>query len=374
MTKNPGIQPEKVILRKLKMKLNNPFTTSFGTETEKEFCVVEVIDQNGNSGWGESVAMENPFYNEETTKSNQYLLEDYLIPAILGKTFEHPDEIGKLFSHIRRNRMAKATIETAIWDLYAKNLQVPLYEALGGTKQEIEVGVSIGVHESVEELLSVIKDKLDKGFRKVKLKIKPGKDVEVVRDVRRAFPDIPLMADANSAYTLEDIEHLKKLDDFGLMMIEQPLQSDDILDHSKLQQQLSTPICLDESICSFKDAKEAIELGSCKIINIKIGRVGGLSEAIRIHNLCQEHGIPVWCGGMLEAGIGRAHNIALTTLSQFVLPGDTGPSRHYWKEDIITPEVEVENGLVYVSEEPGIGYRINKEILDKYTTYARTFS
>ncbi|RDI39924.1 o-succinylbenzoate synthase [Falsibacillus pallidus] len=369
------IHPKEVVLRRLNMTLNQPFTTSFGTETGKDFCLVEVIDENGNSGWGESVAMTGPFYNEETTETNQLMLENYLIPAILGKTFHHPDEANELFAPIRRNRMAKSTLETAIWDLYAKNNQISLKQALGGDEQkQIEVGVSIGIHDSVEELLKVIEGKISNGLRKIKLKIKPGKDVEVIREVRKVYPDIPLMADANSAYTLEDIGVLKQLEEFNLMMIEQPLQSDDILEHSLLQKQLKTPICLDESICSFKDAKEAIELGSCKIINIKIGRVGGLSEAKKIHDLCKEHGIPVWCGGMLEAGVGRAHNIALTSLSQFTIPGDTGPSRHYWKEDIISPEVTVENGIVLAVSGPGIGYAINRDVLDRYTVDKKVFS
>ncbi|WP_235950620.1 o-succinylbenzoate synthase [Heyndrickxia shackletonii] len=368
------IQPKKITLRKLQMKLKQPFTTSFGTQTEKEFCILEVEDKNGNIGWGESGALTFPGYNEETTITNQHILEDFLIPSILGNSYDHPDQFNQQISYIRRNRMAKSTVETAIWDLYAKNNGVPLYKVLGGEKKDIKVGVSIGIKDSIKELLETIEEKMDKGFHKIKVKIKPGKDVEVIREIRKVFPDIPLMADANSAYTLKDIDLLKQLDQFNLLMIEQPLEHDDIIHHSKLQKQIETPICLDESICSYEDAKNAIELGSCKIINIKIGRVGGHSESIKIHNLCKEHNIPVWCGGMLEAGIGRAHNIAITSLSQFLIPGDTGPSQQYWHEDIIQPEVEVKNGIVQLPSGNGIGYTVDKEKVKKYTVYEKQFT
>ncbi|WP_445669201.1 o-succinylbenzoate synthase [Margalitia sp. FSL K6-0131] len=373
MTMKP-IQPKKITLRKLQMKLKQPFTTSFGTQTEKEFCILEVEDKNGNIGWGESGALTFPGYNEETTITNQHILEDFLIPSILGNSYDHPDQFNQQISYIRRNRMAKSTVETAIWDLYAKNNGVPLYKVLGGEKKDIKVGVSIGIKDSIKELLETIEEKMDKGFHKIKVKIKPGKDVEVIREIRKVFPDIPLMADANSAYTLKDIDLLKQLDQFNLLMIEQPLEHDDIIHHSKLQKQIETPICLDESICSYEDAKNAIELGSCKIINIKIGRVGGHSESIKIHNLCKEHNIPVWCGGMLEAGIGRAHNIAITSLSQFLIPGDTGPSQQYWHEDIIQPEVEVKNGIVQLPSGNGIGYTVDKEKVKKYTVYEKQFT
>ncbi|MBB2482002.1 o-succinylbenzoate synthase [Bacillus sp. APMAM] len=368
------MQPKKITLRKLQMKLKQPFTTSFGTQTEKEFCILEVEDKNGNIGWGESGALTFPGYNEETTITNQHILEDFLIPSILGNSYDHPDQFNQQISYIRRNRMAKSTVETAIWDLYAKNNGVPLYKVLGGEKKDIKVGVSIGIKDSIKELLETIEEKMDKGFHKIKVKIKPGIDVEVIREIRKVFPDIPLMADANSAYTLKDIDLLKQLDQFNLLMIEQPLEHDDIIHHSKLQKQIETPICLDESICSYEDAKNAIELGSCKIINIKIGRVGGHSESIKIHNLCKEHNIPVWCGGMLEAGIGRAHNIAITSLSQFLIPGDTGPSQQYWHEDIIQPEVEVKNGIVQLPSGNGIGYTVDKEKVKKYTVYEKQFT
>ncbi|EGL83837.1 o-succinylbenzoic acid (OSB) synthetase [Caldalkalibacillus thermarum TA2.A1] len=362
-----------VTLYRLRMALNAPFTTSFGTIAEKEFFVIEVQDEEGESGWGESVAFTSPWYNEETVKTNEHMLEDFLIPLLLEKTVRHPDEVSERFAPIRRNNMAKAALEGAVWDLYAKKQQLPLARALGGEKQEIEVGISLGIQKTVQDLLKQIDRYVQEGYKRIKVKIKPGWDVKVIREIRRHFPDTLLMADANSAYRLEDAEHLKALDEFNLMMIEQPLAHDDIVDHAKLQAQLETPICLDESIHSLEDAKKSIELGSCKMINVKIGRVGGLTEAKKIHDYCQVKNIPLWCGGMLEAGIGRAHNIALTTLSQFVLPGDTAASSRYWQKDIIEPEVTVHNGTIKVPDKPGIGYEVDRGQLEKYTVETKTY-
>jgi o-succinylbenzoate synthase len=364
---------ESVTLRHLKMKLKFPFTTSFGTFQDKEFILIEGKDEFGQSGWGESVAFMSPLYNEETLKTNWHMLEDFLIPMLLNKELNHPDEVSELFEPIRKNNMAKSAIEGVIWDLYAKRQQQPLAAALGGEKKEIEVGVSIGIQKSIDELLAIIDGSVKEGYRRIKVKIKPGWDVDVIREIRKAFPTIPLMADANSAYRLEDINLLKQLDEFDLMMIEQPLASDDIVDHATVQKQLSTPICLDESIHSLEDARKAIALGSCKIINIKIGRVGGLTESKRIHDLCLAKGLPVWCGGMLEAGVGRAHNVALTTLSNFILPGDTAASSHYWDQDIIEPEVTVHNGMITVPTKPGIGYEPNLDTIDSLTVKEQTF-
>ena len=363
----------RVILRHLQMELKAPFTTSFGTFKTKEFILVEAIDEEGVSGWGECVSFHSPWYNEETVKTCWHMLEDFLLPLVFQTPIKHPDELNERFSFIRKNNMAKSAIEGAIWDLYAKKNSITLSEALGGKKKEIEVGVSIGIQKSVDDLLRIIEKYVTDGYQRMKVKIKPGWDVEVMREVRKHFPNIPLMGDANSAYTLQDIDRLRALDEFNLMMIEQPLASDDIVDHATLQRELQTPICLDESIHSYEDARKAISLGSCKIINIKIGRVGGLTEAKRIHDLCQENGIPVWCGGMLEAGIGRAHNIAITTLENFTMPGDTAASSHYWERDIITPEVEVHNGLIAVPEAPGIGYHVDRSQVDVYTSFAKTF-
>ncbi|WP_461611743.1 o-succinylbenzoate synthase [Cytobacillus kochii] len=364
---------KEVKLRHLKMTMKAPFATSFGSFQDKEFILLEATDELGNTGWGESVAFEVPWYNEETIKTNWHMLEDFLIPALLNKEMTHPDEVNEIFSSIRKNNMAKSTIEGAVWDLYAKRNQITLAKALGGEKKKIEVGISIGIQKSVEDLLQLIEGYVNEGYKRMKVKIKPGWDIDVMRQVREKFPDILLMADANSAYRLSDIQHLKQLDEFNLMMIEQPLASDDIVDHAKLQAEMKTPICLDESIHSLEDTRKAVELGSCKIINIKIGRVGGLTEAKKIHDYCQEQGIAVWCGGMLESGVGRAHNVALTTLANFIMPGDTAGSSRYWEKDIITPEVVVEDGYITVPENAGIGYAPDLAVIEKYTIMEKTY-
>lgn len=354
-------------LHKLNMRMKNPFTTSFGTMQDKEFFITEAIDDNGNRGFGESVAFINPWYSEETVETNLHMMRDFLIPILQKNQIAHPDDVSALFGAIKRNNMAKSALEGAVWDLYAKQQNATLAAALGGQKKEIDVGISIGIQPSIPELIDTVGRFVATGYKRIKIKIKPGWDVDVLRQVRQKFPEMPIMADANSAYTLADMEHLKQLDDLDLMMIEQPLAHDDIIDHATLQQNLRTPICLDESIHSLEDTRKAVELGSCKIINIKIGRVGGLTESKRIHDYCRDHGIDVWCGGMLEAGVGRAHNIALTTLGGFNLPGDTAGSSRYWEEDIITPEVVVEKGVIHVPDRPGIGYDIDEEALKRYT-------
>lgn len=365
---------KQVILRHLKMDLIAPFTTSFGTFVDKEFILVEVKNEEGLSGWAESVAFGAPWYNEETIKTNWSMLEDFLIPIVLEKEINHPSEVNDLFSHIRKNNMAKSAIEGAIWDLYAKEVNQPLSVALGGKLEKIDVGISIGIQKTIPDLLKKIENGLKGGYKRIKIKIQPGWDVDVIREVRKQYPDVPIMADANSAYRLKDVELLKQLDEFDLMMIEQPLSSDDIVDHATLQKQLKTPICLDESIHSVEDARKALELGSCKIINIKIGRVGGLTEAKKIHDLCEENNIPVWCGGMLESGVGRAHNIALTTLSNFTMPGDTAASANYWYKDLIEPEVTVEDGVITVPTTAGIGYEVNYRTVDEFTTYSKKYT
>lgn len=356
-----------ITIRHLKMQLKHPFTTSFGSFKDKEFLLLEAKDEKGTIGWGECVAFDTPWYTEETVKTCWHMLEDFLIPLILHKEITHPDEVSELFKSIRKNNMAKATIEGAFWDIYAQQTNQSLAEALGGKKDKIEVGISIGIQDSIEKQLAVVDQAINNGYKRIKVKIKPGWDVELIRILREHFPDVPLMADANSAYTLDDIDVLKQLDEYHLMMIEQPLASDDIIDHAKLQKHIKTPICLDESITSLEDVRKAIELGSCGVINVKIGRVGGLTEAKKIHDYCAANGVPVWCGGMLEAGIGRAHNIALTSLSNFVLPGDTAGSSHYWEEDIITPEVVVQDGHINVPRENGIGFTPNIDAIERFT-------
>lgn len=364
---------KRVTLRHLQMKLKTAFTTSFGTFKTKDFILVEVVDSDGAVGWGESVAFRSPWYSEETLKTNWHMLEDFLLPLLFREPVEHPDTLSTRFAPIRKNNMAKSAIEGAIWDLYAKKKGVSLSKVLGGEKQKIEVGISIGIQESVNDLLSLIDKYAAEGYRRIKVKIKPGWDVDVLREVRRHFPEVPLMVDANSAYTLADLDLLKALDEFNLTMIEQPLAPDDIVDHAALQSQLATPICLDESIHSLEDARKAIELGSCKIVNIKIGRVGGLTEARKIHDFCKAHNVPVWCGGMLESGVGRAHNIAVTTLENFTMPGDTAASSRYWERDIIEPEITVHNGLITVPTGPGIGFDVNRRRVDEYTVAAKVY-
>jgi O-succinylbenzoate synthase len=358
----------------MEMEMKAPFTTSFGTFKTREFILVEAVDADGTSGWGETVAFNVPFYSEETVKTNWHMLEDYLIPLILHNEIEHPDEVNEIFAPIRKNNMAKAAIEGAIWDVYAKQNNMSLAEALGGKRESIDVGISIGIQDTVEELVEIVRGFVNEGYKRIKVKIKPDWDVEVMRTLRREFPDTAIMADANSAYSLNDTALLKQLDEFDLMMIEQPLASDDIIDHAKLQKELSTPICLDESIHSLEDARKAVELGSTKIINIKIGRVGGLTEAVKIHDYCQENNIPVWCGGMLESGIGRAHNVALTTLPNFTLPGDTASSSRYWEKDLIEPEVVSVDGLIEVPKAKGIGYKVNLETVDQFTVDKKEFN
>ncbi len=362
-----------IILRHVKMELLEPFTTSLGTEYDKEFILVEIKSKSGISGWAESVAGVDPLYKEETIKTNWHIMEDFLIPLLLSQPIEHPDQVSERFQHIRGNYMAKSALEGAVWDLYAKEQGISLSKALGGTKGKIEVGISIGIQDSVDRLLGLIEGYLNQGYKRIKVKIQPGWDVEVIKQIREHYPDIPLMADANSAYSLRNIERLAALDEFNLTMIEQPLAHDDIIDHAELQAKLKTPICLDESIHSVEDARKAIQLGSCKVINIKIGRVGGLTEAKKIHDLCQLRNIPVWCGGMLESGIGRAHNIAITTLPNFILPGDTAASSRYWQQDIIDPEVIVENGVITVPNTPGIGYEPNRDRIRERTLYSKLY-
>ncbi|WP_139491349.1 o-succinylbenzoate synthase [Brevibacillus dissolubilis] len=363
----------RIVLRHVAMPLKSPFVTSFGTTTDKEFLLVEAYDEQGLVGYGETTSMTGPYYNEETLKSNHHILRDFLIPLVLHKTIQHPDECMELFHPIKRNNMAKAALEGAIWDLYAKQQNVSLSRAINGEKSRIPVGVSIGIQPDITAMLKQVEQFVAQGYQRMKVKIKPGADIDVMAAIRREFGDIPLMADANSAYTLADIDHLKQLDEFNLMMIEQPLGHDDIIDHATLQREMTTPICLDESIHTVDDARKALDLGSCRIINIKVGRVGGLSHSRAIHDYCHDRGIPVWCGGMLESGVGRAHNIAITSLPGFTLPGDTSGSDRYFDQDIIEPAVTVQDGFIEIPTTPGIGYNLNHKRLDAVTLFSETY-
>jgi o-succinylbenzoate synthase len=353
---------DRIILRQIRMPLVHFFETSFGRTTHRDIILVEV-QADGLSGWGEVTASESPFYNEEWTDSAWLILRDYVAPRALSRTLISAEEVGPLTDHIRGHLMARGGLETAVWDLVARMEGVPLWRKIGGdetARREIPCGVSIGIQNSVAELLDTIEGELAAGYQRIKIKIKPGWDIDVVRQVRERFPTIKLMVDANSAYTLADAAHLRRLDDFYLMMIEQPLSHDDIIDHAQLQSQLQTPVCLDECIRSAHHVEQAARLHACGIINIKLGRVGGFREARRVHDSAQAAGIPVWCGGMLESGIGRAHNIALATLPNFVLPGDVSASRRYWQRDIIHPPVEVTpRGTIEVRDAPGFGYDLD---------------
>ncbi|HZS54277.1 MAG TPA: o-succinylbenzoate synthase [Bryobacteraceae bacterium] len=360
-----GIKVDRIILRHIRMPLVHFFETSFGRTYERDIILVEAV-ADGLSGWGEVTAGENPFYNEEWTGSIWPLLIDYVAPRVLKHEFTSAAEVNKRTAYIRGHNMARGGVETAFWDLQARTAGEPLWKAIGGgARKQIPCGVSIGIQDSVEQLLEKIDAEIAAGYQRIKMKIKPGWDVDVVRSVRKQFPQIKLMVDANSAYTLKDIDHLKKLDEFYLMMMEQPLAHDDIIDHAVLQSKLETPICLDECIRSPHHAEQAIRLQACRIINIKLGRVGGFAGAKAVHDICEKNGIPVWCGGMLEAGIGRAHNVALSTLPDFVLPGDVSASKRYWKRDIVTPDIEVTaNGAIDVSDNPGFGYELDKDYLE----------
>jgi O-succinylbenzoate synthase len=361
-------------MQEIHLALLHPFETSFGRTTERHIIVIRVEDADGAEGWGECVADESPFYSEEWTESAWAVLEHFLIPAAMGVELESASKIDGLFAHIRGNRMAKAAIETAVWDLEARRRDMPLWRLLGGSRRAIPCGVSIGLQPTTDALLAKIERELAAGYQRIKIKIKPGHDVDLVRAVRERYSDILLMADANSAYTLGDFGILKELDAFDLMMIEQPLAHDDIADHAKLQRQIATAVCLDESIRSAADARDAIDRGACRVINIKLGRVGGHLEARRVEQECREQGIPVWCGGMLEAGIGRAHNIALSTLEGFILPGDVSASARYWDEDIIDPPVMVSAaGTIMPPDGPGIGFRVKRDRIENLTVRKKTF-
>jgi len=362
-----------VKLKVICMPLKYPFHTHLGTVTEREGIIIEVMDADGISGYGEGVAFSTPWYTEETVATSLHIMSDVLIPLLKNSPIKHPEDAAILFQLIRRNHMAKAGLEMAIWDLYSKRNLTSLSKMIGGTRSEIASGVVVAA-DSLTSSLRQIEKYLEEGYQRFKIKINPGQDYTVLKEIRRYYPELPIMADANSSYTLNDIDRLKALDDFNLMMIEQPLASDDIIEHSLLQKKIKTPICLDESIVSFHDAKNAIELGSCKIINIKAGRVGGLYEAKKIHDFCLDKGIEVWCGGMIEFGISRAHNIALASLPGFTIPGDISASNRFWEEDIIIPEVAVKNGFVSVPDTPGIGFGINEKKLKEATRTEKIFT
>jgi O-succinylbenzoate synthase len=361
------VRIERLELRLLKLPLVHFFETSFGRIDDKHFILVR-LDGEGATGYGECVAEQDPYYSSETNETVWHIIAEFVAPRVLGVDFAHPRDLFPALKAIRGHNMAKAAVEMAAWDLFAKQRGEPLSRVLGGTGDRIASGVSIGIQQSLDELAAKVERERAAGYRRIKIKIKPGWDLAAVETVRARFGAIPLMVDANAAYTLADADHLAGLDRFDLMMIEQPLDYDDIADHATLQRRLKTPICLDESIKTIGIAREAIAAGACRIINIKPGRVGGFGESIRLHDLCASQGIPVWHGGMLESGIGRAANVHLSTLPNFTLPGDIAASKRYFDPDLIEPPIEVAaDGTVAVPTAPGIGVTIRHDRVEAAT-------
>lgn len=364
---------EAITLREIRMPLVHFFETSFGRTCERRIMLVTVHCAGGLEGWGECVAGEQPFYSEESIDAAWAVITHHLAPALLGQSIASGHDVPALIARVRGNRMAKAAVENAVWDAEAVKRDVPLWKLLGGTRSEIACGVSIGIQDRIEDLLDKVAAEIDAGYQRFKVKVKPGWDCNVLRRIRGRWPEILLSCDANSAYTLGDVAEVRNWDDFNLLMIEQPLWHDDIYFHSILQKQIRTAICLDESIHHARDAKVAAELGSCRIINIKVGRVGGFTAALQVHDVCKEKEIQNWCGGMLESGLGRSHNIALSTLPNFTLPGDVSASKRYWKEDIIDPEVEVTSrGTIVVPKKSGRGFALRGDLIESLTTRKQT--
>ena len=365
---------QRIELVEIEMPLKHSFETSFGVTTGRRVILVRAIDHTGNAGYGECTAMERPFYNPESVDPAWQVIIKTIAPMLAAAGVRTAADVNDVLSPIKGNRMSIAAVETAIWDLEAKSRDIPLHKLLGGSRGEISCGVSIGIQANTEALLEKVAKEIDAGYQRIKIKIKPGKDIDLVEAVRKVYPDILLSVDANSAYELErDLDVMLALDEYGLLMIEQPLTAGDLLDHAKLQQKLRTAICLDESITCLRDARQAIEIDACRIINIKLGRVGGHSQAREIQEFAQSKGVPVWCGGMLETGIGRAHNIAMSTLPGFVLPGDVSASARYWKEDIVEPPIEVSSsGTIETPSGTGIGYTVRESEIERLAS--RSFS
>ncbi|HEY3130257.1 MAG TPA: o-succinylbenzoate synthase [Acidobacteriota bacterium] len=362
---------ERLTLREIRLPLVHYFETSFGRTDTRRILLLQ-LEADSLAGWAECTASEGPYYSHETIETAWNVIENFIAPFILKRDIEHPTRLPAEVEQIRGHNMAKGAIEAGLWDLFARAQSRPLHQMIGGTRKWIDCGVSIGIQKDIETLLGKIEREVAAGYQKIKIKIKPGWDAEIIENIRERYPRIPLMADANSAYTLKDIDLLRRLDDFDLLMIEQPLRYDDIFEHAQLQASLQTPICLDESIKSYYDAKAALSLGSCRIINIKLGRVGGFASAKRIHDLCYAQGVPVWCGGMLESGIGRAHNIALSSLAGFTIPGDVSASKRYYKKDTVTHPVEVSpSGQIQVPSDPGIGYEPDVPFIESVTVRKR---
>ncbi|HEX6135669.1 MAG TPA: o-succinylbenzoate synthase [Longimicrobiales bacterium] len=367
---------QRVDLREIRLTLREPFRISSGEVADRRILLARTTDEDGRTVWSECVAGEHPNYSPETVDTAWLALHDWFAPRLLGATLHHPEDVDPLLSHdVRGHRMARATLEMAVWALEAERRDVPLARLIGGTRTHVEVGISIGIQRSPAALVEHARAALAAGYRKIKLKVEPRADIEYVAAVRRELgPDAPLMVDANNAYSADDADVLSRLDEFDLLMIEQPLDDEDLVRHAALQRRLRTAICLDESITSPDRARDMIELGSGRVVNIKPGRVGGLGPAIAIHDICAEHGVPVWCGGMLESGIGRAYNVALASLPNFLLPGDISPSARYWQRDIVTPEWTMSGGRIAVPEAPGIGVDVDVDRIDDLTVRFESLS
>jgi O-succinylbenzoate synthase len=365
------LQIQSITLREIALTLKEPFQISSGTQNHRRIPLVQVRDADGAEGWGECTTGEFPNYSPETIDTAWLAIRQWVAPRVLGRTFSGPEEIFPVLDlDFRGHNMAKAAVEMACWELAARKEGVSLSRKLGGTRDAIEVGISLGIQKDPATLVEKVRTALERGYRKVKIKIKPGSDVQYLGAVREALgPDAPLMADANNAYTLDDLDVLRQLDAFGLIMIEQPLAWEDLLRHVRLQKELKTPVCLDESITSPDRAEDMIELGAGRIVNIKAGRVGGHRQSLAIHDICQRHGIPVWCGGMLESGVGRAHNVALASLPNFTLPGDTSPSERYWEKDIVLPEwtMDREGRMQVPVDRPGMGVEVDLNRVEDLT-------
>ncbi len=363
---------ERAVLREIPLRLKEFFEISSGGKQDRRILLL-TLEADGLTVWSECVAAEDPSYAYETTDTAWHVLTDFILPGIVGREFEDPEDVLEPVRWIRGHRMASAAVEMGAWALAAEAEGVSLASKLGGVREAVPVGVSVGLKPTDEELHEAVAGYLADGYARIKIKIKPGRDVEMLSGLRARFPDVPFMADANSAYTLHDVSRLKELDPLKLMMIEQPLAYDDIHHHARLQAELETSVCLDESIKSAHDTELALQLGACRVINIKPGRVGGYAESLRIHDMMQAHGLPVWCGGMLESGVGRAYNVALASLPNFTLPGDISASRRYWERDIVEPEFVVEDGLMRVPDGPGIGVRVDTERVEVLTVRSAEF-
>ncbi|HIB10279.1 MAG TPA: o-succinylbenzoate synthase [Gemmatimonadetes bacterium] len=363
---------ERAVLRELPLRLREFFEISSGGQQDRRILLL-TLATDGLEGWSECVAGEHPSYAYETTETAWHVLTEYILPEIIGREADVPEKLLDPVRWVRGHQMAKASVEMAAWDLAARAEGISLSQKLGGEREVVPVGVSVGLKPTDEELHEQVQGYIEDGYARVKIKIKPGRDIEMLAGLRERFPDIAFMADANSAYSLADVDKLRELDALGLMMIEQPLSYNDFLDHARLQAQIETPVCLDESIKSEGDLALALHLGSCRIVNVKPGRVGGFAVSRRIHDTMRLEGLPVWCGGMLESGVGRAHNVALASLPGFTLPGDISASRRYWERDIVSPEFEVADGMMKVPRGPGIGVDLDIERIQSLTVREASF-